>query len=151
MVTKRKEAREASVMVCFFPPLSHALCCLYVSHPNSSPCVQEKKPFRKQKNAVKSQGLRGQGGQIVYGLYFLCHFFYIVFLKLHHSPQSPSFAPQPFSLPGCCEATMKAARAPRPIKESTFLDDPSLYPEYADLVTRLPTLHALRRGFHVHR
>lgn len=49
------------------------------------------------------------------------------------------------------EATMKAPRAPRPIKDSTFLDDPSLYPEYAELVAHLPTLHAFRRFFHAHR
>ncbi|CAM9544950.1 unnamed protein product, partial [Ectocarpus fasciculatus] len=47
--------------------------------------------------------------------------------------------------------TAAVVRPPRPIREKTFLDDPSLYPEYEALTSTLPTLHALRRGFHVHR
>ncbi|CAM9425855.1 unnamed protein product [Scytosiphon promiscuus] len=48
-------------------------------------------------------------------------------------------------------AAPKATRAPRLIRESTFLDDPSLYPEYEDLVAKLPAWHRLRKGFHDNR
>lgn len=45
----------------------------------------------------------------------------------------------------------KTPRAPRPIRESTFLDDPTLYPEFRALTGKLPKLHAFRCGFHRHR
>lgn len=41
-----------------------------------------------------------------------------------------------------------ASRQPR---KAPFLDDPSLYPEYALLVQRQRLHHALRCGFHRHR
>ena len=42
----------------------------------------------------------------------------------------------------------KQPRTPRPIRDSTFLDDPFAYPEFAELTSHLPALHAFRLGFH---
>ncbi|CAN0266830.1 unnamed protein product [Ascophyllum nodosum] len=45
----------------------------------------------------------------------------------------------------------KKPRTPRSIRDSTFLDDPSAYPEFAKLTSNLPALHAFRLGFHKNR
>ncbi|CAM9534927.1 unnamed protein product [Ascophyllum nodosum] len=45
----------------------------------------------------------------------------------------------------------KKPRTPKPIRDSTFLDDPSAYPEFLELTSKLPALHTFRLGFHKNR